>query len=169
MSHAIHTHQQKLRINKIYLYTGLGILIAVFLLQITPWKLQWLATLQQDEMYKRWSGIVLLLYIGFQLTLSVLRIAERHKQAKTFYNLHKQSGVVAPLFFLAHSTTLGYSYLFIQSIIFFTIIGIGWTHHEFSTIKNKYFNWAWMILHVTLSISMVLITGFHIWVAFYFQ
>ena len=53
---------------------GLVLLCAFFIQFFLQLEWNWLFELQQMEMYKRWSGLVLALFIAFQWALTFTRV-----------------------------------------------------------------------------------------------
>ncbi|WP_255449825.1 hypothetical protein [Seonamhaeicola sediminis] len=126
--------------------------------------------MQQDEMYKRWSGLLLGLLIAFQWLLSLVRTSKKlRKYAMSMQNIHKWLGAISPLIFYIHSIGMGYGYLLLLSYIFFsnTILG----YFNLDVIKNNsdtLFK-GWMIGHVSLSLIITILMVFHIVMVFYYK
>ncbi|TYA78513.1 hypothetical protein [Seonamhaeicola marinus] len=147
------------------------ILFAAFILQLVL-KLEWtwLLQLQQEEMYKRWSGLLLTLVIAFQWLLSVVRTRKRFRQhIFTMQNIHKWVGALSPVIFYIHTMHFGYGYLLLLSYIFFanTILG----YFNLDVIKNNsdaLFK-GWMIAHVALSLIITILMVFHVVMVFYYK
>lgn len=156
---------------KTYIIIGYS-LLALFLAQeVFDVRWQSLMALQQDESYKRWSGLGLLVVILTQWTLTLAR-ANKTLEVTTlnkFYNLHKWLGAFSPLFFYLHTMQLGFMYLFFLSVTYFTNLALGFTNLE---LVKKYPKWVfqlWMIFHVGLSMMVTSLTLYHIVVVFYYE
>lgn len=110
-----------------------------------------------------------MIYITAQWYLSILRAIGRIRIAKYNYEIHKQLGVLAPLFFYAHSATLGYAYLFWLSSVYFANMVVGLLNREVLAMRAKRFSYYWMILHVTLAVLITTLMGYHIFISLYYQ
>ncbi|MCK8523363.1 hypothetical protein M0D21_17410 [Aquimarina sp. D1M17] len=152
------------------LYTG----IILFVLYVTQYifdlKWQWLYTLQLDENYKRWSGLLISIFILFQWVLTITRTSKKLRPySQKYVVLHKWIGVISPVFFYVHALEFGYGYLALLSYVFFTNMLLGTVNLD---IIKSHKNWvfqSWMITHVALSIVITFIMFFHIGVVFYYK
>lgn len=152
--------------------TILGIiLIVLFFVQVffnIEWT--WLTTLQQSQDYKRWSGLVLAIFIVFQWLLTFTRIIKKFRQ----YNLkmqaiHKWLGAISPLLFFMHSTLFGYGYLLLMSYFFFANALLGYINLDVIKSNSEILFKGWMILHVALSLLITCLMFFHIGIVFYYK
>lgn len=126
--------------------------------------------LQQDEMYKRWSGLVLALLITFQWVLSVTRVVKKlRKYSIKTTVIHKWLGALSPLFFYVHSIGLGYGYLTLLTYLFFANAFIGYVNLDVIKNNSDLLFKGWMILHVSFSIIITVLMFFHIGVVFYYK
>lgn len=157
--------------HRAYLYIGLLLLLAFTLQDVLSLKWPWLETIQGGESYKRWSGLVLSLYIAAQFVLPVMRWRGNLKAAARHYQWHKAQGALAPLVYYLHSTQMGYGYLFVLSIAYLTNFLIGLLNQE--TIAPPKFklqySYYWLIVHTLLSVVTVGLLGYHIYIAFAYQ
>ncbi|WP_240964544.1 hypothetical protein [Flavivirga algicola] len=130
----------------------------------------WLFELQQQEMYKRWSGLVLALFIAFQWILTLTRVIKRFKKhAMSMQAIHKWLGAFSPLFFYMHSMSLGYGYLLLLSYIFFSNTLLGYFNLDIIKNNSDLLFKGWMITHVALSIIVTIMMVFHITMVFYYK
>ncbi|RED44892.1 hypothetical protein [Seonamhaeicola aphaedonensis] len=149
---------------------GLLFFVAFFVQFFLKIEWLWLSELQQDEMYKRWSGLFLGLLIAFQWLLSLVRTSKKlRRYAMSMQNFHKWLGAISPLIFYVHSMDMGYGYLLLLSYIFFsnTILG----YFNLDVIKNNsdaLFK-GWMVSHVALSLIITILMVFHIVMVFYYK
>lgn len=150
-------------------YLGFLLLVVILGMQLVELHWVWLSTLQANELYKRWSGFGLLLYIAAQWYLSALRIHGKTEAAKQHYQIHKQLGILAPLVFYLHSMKLGYAYLLLLSIVYLANVAVGLCNREFVKIKNERFMYYWMIVHVALSVCTVALAIYHLFIVFYYE
>lgn len=153
-----------------FLIIGLS-LFAVFVIQ-EVFELRWvmLEELQEDQMYRRWSGLALSTIILFQWTLSVVRVVPKWEELSfTFKNIHNWLGAFTPLLFYVHSMHLGFAYLFVLSITFFGNFILGMFNLDLLKSKSQIVFQGWMILHVAFSFFISLVTVYHVWVVFYYE
>ena len=158
-----------MKISKIYFIWGLVLLVAFFIQDAFEIRWQWLQQLQTDETYKRLSGFILAIYLAEQWYLSLMRIWGQSKKARSNYKLHQQLGVLSPLFFYIHSVRIGYAYLFLLSLVYFSNATVGLFNPVFLEIRHRKFSFYWMIAHVSLSLLTVILMFFHIYIVFYYE
>ena len=147
-----------------------ALLCALFVLQDAfAVKWAWFESLQANEVYKRWSGLALMLYIAEQSFLSITRIRGHRRLAKTFYSVHNVLGIFAPVFYYIHSTEFGYGYLFVLSVVYYSNLMVGLLNQKFWQINLPNFNQVWMVAHVAFSVLTIILGAYHIFIAFYYQ
>lgn len=153
-----------------YLYIGIGLFLLYVVQEALDVRWSYLLALQQVESYKRWSGLVLLVFIALQWSLTLVRAKKKweHRSA-AFMDIHKWMGALSPLAFYAHSMKLGYAYLMVLSITFFANVLIGFINLDVVKAKAYWYFQAWMIVHVALSLAISMIAFYHIWIVFYYQ
>lgn len=152
--------------NNCYFYLGVFLLVAFFLQDILQLKWPLLVELQTNELYKQLSGLVLVLFIGSQWYLSVLRAEGKLQSAQRYYKRHRQLGALAPLFFYIHSHQIGYAYLFLLSSIYFGNVVLGLCNQQILGINKPWYAMGWMVTHVSLSVCLVLLASFHVYTSF---
>ncbi|MDO5969105.1 hypothetical protein Q4Q35_04725 [Flavivirga aquimarina] len=147
------------------------VLLILFLIQFflkLEWN--WLLALQQEEMYKRWSGLTIALLITFQWLLTITRVVKKLRSYSIKMTLiHKWLGALSPLFFYAHSMGLGYGYLLLLSYIFFSNALLGYINLDVIKNNSDLLFKGWMIVHVACSIIISILMFFHIGVVFYYK
>ena len=149
---------------------GLLLLFAFFFQLFLKLEWQWLFQLQQDEMYKRWSGLFLAIFILFQWILSLTRTVKKWKRhAIGVQNIHKWLGALSPLFFYVHSMRLGYGYLLLLSYIFFSNTLLGYFNLDVIKNNSDALFKGWMITHVALSLVISIMMVFHVVIVFYYK
>lgn len=154
---------------KRYLYVGVLLLLAFWVQYIFELQWEWLETMQNDETLKQCSGFALASFVAHQWYLSRLRMRGCMKTAKSHYSKHKRAGVLASLLFYLHSTQLGYAYLFLLSMVYFANVVVGFCNQETLGIKKRWFYTSWIITHVSLSVVLVVLIGFHVIIAFIYE
>ncbi|KXX68740.1 hypothetical protein [Flammeovirga sp. SJP92] len=153
-----------------FIYIG-SFLFALFVIQ-DVFELRWeaLYELQEDQMYRRWSGLGVLLVILFQWTLSLVRsVPKWEDKSIVFHKIHNWLGAFTPLIFYVHSMELGFAYLLVLSITFFSNFIMGMFNFDVIRSKSQLFFQGWMIVHVSLSVFITSLTFYHIWVVFFYE
>ena len=153
-------------------YVSIGsILFVLFILQdVVDLRWQYLWDLQQEQMYRRWSGLFLSVLILFQWSLSLVRTVPKwQNKSLTYYSIHTWMGAFTPLFFYVHSMNLGFAYLLILSLTFFGNFLLGMVNTDVIKSQKQWYFQGWMITHVAFSLFISLLTVYHVWVVFYYQ
>lgn len=145
--------------------------IAYLVQYFLPVKWEWLYNLQEhDQMYKRWSGLAVFLFIVFQWVLTVSRVwRPLQKHAVKLTNIHKWVGAFAPILFYVHVMEFGYGYLALLSYLFFANMLLGFVNLDVIKSHKNWIFQSWMIVHVSFSIIITFISIFHIGVVFYYE
>ncbi|GAA3629890.1 hypothetical protein [Flavivirga jejuensis] len=152
--------------------TILGILLLVLFFIQFFLKLEWvwLLNLQQNEMYKRWSGLAIALLITFQWLLTITRVVKKWRNYSIkMTTMHKWLGALSPLFFYVHSMGLGYGYLLLLSYTFFSSALFGYINLDVIKNSGDLLFKGWMIVHVACSMIISILMLFHIGVVFYYK
>lgn len=151
-------------------FLGLTLLLLFFIQFFFDLDWNWLSQLQQKQMYKRWSGLGLAIFISFQWVLTYTRIIPKLRKYALKMNLiHKWLGAISPILFYIHSINLGYGYLLLLSYIFFANTLLGYINLDFIKSNNNILFKCWMIAHVAFSIIVTIIMFFHITMVFYYK
>lgn len=149
---------------------GLLLLTAYFLQFFLKLEWSWLFQLQQEEIYKRWTGLLLAIFILFQWLLTFTRVIKKWRKYNiTIQSLHKWLGAVSPLFFYIHSTQLGYGYLLLMSYVFLFNTFLGYLNLDVLKSNNDILFKGWMMTHVALSIIITFLLVFHVSIVFYYK
>ncbi|KQB42149.1 hypothetical protein RCH33_1491 [Flavobacterium daejeonense] len=126
--------------------------------------------LQQEEMFKRWSGFGLGIFILFQWLLTFSRVIQKfRKYSLKVTQLHKWIGALSPLLFYFHSMELGYGYTALLAYLFLINTVLGYFNLDVIKSANEVLFKGWMIVHVAFSIIVTLLMVFHIGVVFYYK
>jgi hypothetical protein len=106
-----------------------------------------------------------------QWLLPYLRLNGRFKAAARHYRLHKRQGAFLPLVYYFHATTFGYAYLLALSCAFFANIVLAYLEPDRVARTNgrQRYTFAWLATHVVLSVLIVALIIYHIFVVFYYQ
>lgn len=149
---------------------GILLLFLFFLQYFLKLEWNWLLELQLKQLYKRWSGLGLALFITFQWVLTFTRIISKlRKHAIKMQVMHKWLGAISPILFYIHSMGLGYGYLLLLSYIFLVNTLLGYLNLDVIKNKSMLLFKGWMISHVAFSIIVTIIMFFHITMVFYYK
>ena len=149
---------------------GLILLLLFFVQFFLKIEWHWLLDLQQEQLYRRWSGLGLAIFIIFQWFLTFIRIIKKlRKHAIKMQLIHKWIGAVSPILFYIHSINLGYGYLLLLSYIFFTNTLLGYLNLDVIKNKSMLLFKGWMISHVAFSIVVTIMMLLHITIVFYYK
>lgn len=157
--------------SRLYFYLGMALFLAFALQDVLQLKWPWLEALQTGESYKRWSGLLLALYLAGQFVLPFLRWQGKLRTAGRHYHLHKLQGTFAPLVFYLHATSIGYAYLLVLSVVYFANFLLGLLNHVMVARPkfNQRYQVSWIIGHVGLSLITVALMLYHIYIVFAYQ
>ena len=146
-------------------------LLCLFVIQfLLNLEFELLFNLQQEEVYKRWSGLGLALFIVFQWLLTFSRVIKKfRKYSVKVTNLHKWIGALSPLFFYIHSMGMGYGYLALLTYVFLINTLLGYINLDVIKSTNELIFKGWMITHVAFSMIITVLMVFHIGVVFYYK
>ncbi|NIJ44386.1 cytochrome b561 [Wenyingzhuangia heitensis] len=147
------------------------VLFCSYILQdILGLKIPFLENLQSQELFKRWSGFAIALFIAFQWFLTFTRIITKlKKHAVTFTKIHKWIGAFSPILFYIHATSYGYGYLALLSYVFFANMLLGTINLDVIKSHKEWIFKGWMIAHVSLSMLITVILFLHIGTVFYYK
>jgi sulfoxide reductase heme-binding subunit YedZ len=149
---------------------GLFLFFAYLMQEFLQLKWDILEELQTREIYKRWSGLAVGLFILFQWLLTWSRIIPGYrKKALTLYKLHKWIGVFSPVLLYVHSTKFGFGYLALFSCLFLGNMLLGTLNLEVIKTTKSWLFKGWMVAHVAISVCITILLFFHITLVFYYK
>ena len=146
------------------------ILFAFYLAQwISPLKWYELIDLQKnDDDFKFWSGLVLILLFSSQWILTYVRVILQ-KQGKAFYKtlrIHKLTGAFSPVVYFVHSADPDYGFLLILTTVFLLNQLVASINLDRLTIRQ--YN-VWTALHIFFSSSLMVLAISHIVLIFQYK
>ena len=146
-----------------------GLLLAAFMVQ-TVLRIEWpaLSVWQRLDSYKIATGALLVAFLLSQWTLAFARIGGMSRLAKSGYVWHQRSGVFAPVLLFSHSTGLGVGYLTVLTGVFLGNTLCGLVSPRAATRLRRYTT-GWIVTHIALSVTVVVLTAYHAWVVFYYE
>jgi predicted ferric reductase len=158
------------QVNNSYLIIGPGLILFYVLQNVFFSESQALTVLQSYSNYKIITGLILLLLILVQWSLTLARVGKlKLVQSDTTMSFHKWAGAISPLLLYIHSIKLGNGYLAILSLTFIANLILGFLSiGKIKSISIVYFK-TWVLLHTIFSIVVLVLTFFHIWVVIYFE
>ncbi|MGY5351649.1 hypothetical protein ACXGQW_03650 [Wenyingzhuangia sp. IMCC45533] len=155
---------------KIITIIGLVLFCSYILQEVLNLKITSFELLQSQEMFKRWTGLAVALFIVFQWLLTFTRVITKlRKHSLKLTNFHKWLGAFSPLLFYIHATSFGYGYLALLSYIFFSNMLLGTINLDVIKSQKEWIFKSWMILHVGFSMLITGIMFLHIATVFYYK
>jgi methionine sulfoxide reductase heme-binding subunit len=150
-------------------YLGILLLLAFWVQDAFELRWNWLMEMQNNEPFKQLTGLVLVMYVMHQWYLALLRTQGQMQAARSQYQRHKQAGVWAALLFYFHSIQFGYAYLFLLSMVYFANVVWGLFNQETVRIRKRWFYNTWIVGHVSLSVLLVILISYHIFITFSYK
>jgi len=150
-------------------YFALGLfLLSLFILQ---WLLglswQWLENLHNSEIYKQVTGYALFGYLLLQWRLAHWRWRGcLGGNSLSQLRAHKLYGVMLPLVFYFHATSLGYGYLFLLGLSMLLVHLLGLLNLEVVKWKSGLTYSIWLICHVSIATLVLGLSVYHIYVIY---
>jgi hypothetical protein len=142
---------------------------AYFAQVVWGWRWEWLALLQDIELYKQLSGLALVVLIAAQWQLSAARMLRRAGPGAALLAMHRQRGALAPILLYLHSISLGHAYVRVMSLVFLALLALGLLQRPLARLGRDWIGSAWLVAHVALATSLVLLVGYHAFNAFYYE
>jgi hypothetical protein len=152
-----------------YFGVGLFLLTALIVQQSTGWQWTLLTGLQGTNTYKLATGLGLLACVLYQWRFSVTRAQGEQHNFLTMMGRHKLFGTLLPLVFFFHSQTLGYGYQQIFSLTLLLIFLTGLFNLQIVTIYKPWYRPAWISAHVGLSVALLLLMTYHVYINYAFK
>ena len=145
------------------------ILWAIFLEQL--WlQVEWpaLRAWQSRFPYKIATGVALGAFLSFQWLLALCRVSGFVRAAKALHAWHQTMGALAPVFLFLHSTRLGFGYLVVLSGVYIANGIVGLVSPS-AVPQNRSVMSAWTVAHISLSVLLAALAGYHAWTALYYE
>lgn len=156
--------------NRIAKIIGYGLLIGYILQYAFSIPFTWLHELQGEQSYRRWSGLLLIVYILSQWILTLVRIRNPHGETSNrLLKIHQWSGALMPLFFYLHAHALGFGYLMILAITFFVTFFLGLLNTTVIRSWGPVAFRCWYVTHILGTVVITVLSFLHIWVVFYYK
>ena len=165
--------------SRAYFYIGFVLLFCFIMQEAFNLRWLWLQDLQQNQSYKRWSGLFLLLYLCGQWYFPLQKIQNKRNETKKTQERHYEWGCFAPAVFYIHSMKLGFGYLFLLSFVYLGNVLVGLFNRKIVNILLAAFadnripignySYYWVISHIVLSVLTIVLVLYHIGIVFYYQ
>lgn len=152
-----------------YFWVGLFLSTALIVQQSIGWRWTLLTGLQGDDTYKLATGLGLLAFVLYQWRFSVKRAQGEQRKAATMMGRHKLVGTLLPLFFFFHSQTLGYGYQEIFSLTLLLAFLTGLLNFQIVQIHKPWYRPVWISAHVGLSMMLLLLMVYHVYLDYAFK
>ncbi|MEJ7600754.1 MAG: hypothetical protein WKG01_22810 [Kofleriaceae bacterium] len=136
-----------------------SLLFAAYVIQGLAFEWPWLLEIQATDTYKVVSGLGLTIYLYFQWSM------RRHRQVVW----HKLGGALAPLVLYVHASKFGYGYLLLLGLIYLGTMLIGLLHKPVVELKSRSLFTTWFIVHLSTSIILVMLGGYHVVIALAYE
>ena len=144
--------------------------VAYILQEVLNLKISGFEKLQAQEMFKRWTGLGLGLFIVFQWFLTFTRVIPKWRMLSVkLTTVHKWIGAFSPVLFYIHATKFGFGYLALLSYVFFTNMLLGTINLDIIKSQKDWIFKGWMIIHVGLSMFITGLMFLHIGTVFYYK
>lgn len=124
-----------------------------------------LAQLQADETYRVGSGLVVAAFLIFQWSVATRRALDPVRAVAR----HRLAGALAPLVLYLHASRFGYGYLLVLASIFLGTVVLGLLHGPMLGFRARWLFTVWFVLHVTTSLVLVIVGGFHVAIALAYE
>lgn len=151
-----------------WLLTGTLLILAYLAQLISGWRWEWLAALQENELYKQLTGLALASFFLMQWRLSLARMSGM-SPATRLLGSHQQYGALAPLLLYLHAISTGYAYIQVMSLAFLALVALGLLQQPLARVNRAPLNTVWLVTHVALAALLVLLIGYHAFNAFYYE
>ncbi len=148
---------------------GLALVMAFAVQEIWDWRFAWLSALQEGELYKRLTGLALVVFLAMQWRLSAARMSGATQPARRLLASHRNFGALAPLLFYVHAESLGHAYIKAMSLAFFALVSLGLLYRPTVGLKRRWLTASWLVVHVGLAAMLVFLVGYHAFNAFYYE
>jgi len=153
-----------------YVTVGYFFLVLYLAQEFADVRWVYLDDLQKDEIFKRWTGFALGLFMLGQWSLTIVRVVKRwNEYAFNFTQIHKWMGALSPLIFYVHAMRFGHAYLFFLAISFYSNLLLGLLNTEQLKVRANWYFQGWMIAHVAISMVLSLLMFYHAYIAFYYE
>lgn len=156
----------KLDTNQTYLLLGMTMLALFSAQLLLELRWEWLAQLQEGEVYRQFTGYLLLAYMLLQSRLGLKRVRNQARNLAKEFDTHKIQGILGPVVFYIHSIEVGYAYQMVLAFVFLGNCIIGYFSPHTIQWRSKVYLLSWTITHISLAIMCMVLMIFHIFVVY---
>ncbi len=125
----------------------------------------WLDGLRDAGSWRLWSGLGLVAYIVFQMSLGGSRLGGHRKTSAWLYHAHRIAGVGTALLLYLHTRNYGVGYQLVLSGMFLANAGVGMLDKTLAApaCRERWASW-WLPLHISLSMGVIGALMFHTYI-----
>ena len=154
---------------KPYLAFGTAVLMLFMATHLFGLQFAGLKELQSSDLFKQFSGYLLLLFVALQWRLGYLRFTNQSKKARGHVKVHKWLGAIAPLLILMHTVEMGHAIQSILLVIFMATVVFGlFSFHELR-MRHPWFVILWTVSHVAMAVVLPLLIVYHAYISYTFS
>ncbi len=136
---------------------------------IWGWRWSWLAGLQEEEVYKQITGLVLVLFFVMQWRLSLARMQPGGRPVAALLAEHRARAVIGPLLLYLHAISFGHAYVRVMSLAFLGLMALGFLQQSITRLRRGWMSTGWLVAHVALAAMLVFLISYHAFNAFYYE
>jgi hypothetical protein len=144
---------------------AIGLLAAYLLQAILGLEVSWLVRLQDADLYRAFTGLLLATYLVFQARLG----ARRLRDPAGSVSRHKIYGAFAPLVLYVHTSRFGYGYLLVLVLMYLGTMVFGLLHRPVLALRARTLFTVWFVMHVAMSTLLVVFGAYHVVVALAYE
>jgi hypothetical protein len=148
---------------------GMTLVAAYAALAISDWRLAWLSALQEIELYKQLTGLVLVILFAAQWRLTAVRMKGEPRLASRFLPSHRYWGALAPVWLYLHADDLGHAYIRAMCLAFLGLVCLGLLQQLVTRLHRSWLTSIWLVTHVALAAMLIPLIGFHAFNSFYYE
>lgn len=148
---------------------GIALVIVYAAQAFGEWHWHWLAGLQDIELYKQVTGAGLVLLFAVQWRLTAARTCGATRRANQLLVPHRYWGAVVPLCLYLHADNFGYAYIRVMSLGVLSLVLVGCLHPSVIRFNRNWLTTAWLVTHIALAATLMVVIGYHAFNAFFYE
>jgi len=148
---------------------GTTLVVVYAALAIGDWRWDWLSALQEIELYKRLTGLVLVLLFAAQWRLMVVRTRGALRLARRLLTSHQFWGALAPVWLYLHADDFGHAYIRAMCLAFLGLVCLGLLYQPIIRLHRSWLTATWLVTHVAIAAMLIPLIGYHVFNSFYYE